>query len=404
MLKYLGFMESHCGEGSVGAYIPTLTGVKAVEIESCCEEERGHTKAIDRDFLCPICIQTMTDAFLTACGHSFCYTCIMTHLKNKSNCPCCGVYLTRNQLYPNFLLNKILKKASTGELVRNSSPMEHLRLAFQQGAEMSVKELDSLLALLTEKKCKAEHEEAESNMEVLAEFLHRSRQQKQEEFNEVQEDLKCLKEDIAAVEKQRHEVLKLKECYSLKLHMLLDDKLAPLGQVSAENSSNSGAVAAARSGQSGPSVQGHSQKNRKSSSFQLSSYSRNEFCTLSGDSFSKLQDFSSAAHLRAKKRRVLAQFEELQDCYLQKRRYSQQQKQPEATTKLEEEARNSGPDSHGLTDFQAVLNAYTRYSRLHVIAELRYGDLFHSSNIVSRSVLISVVISELFFFFFRCVS
>ena len=37
--------------------------------------------------------------------------------------------------------------------------------------------------LLSEKKRKAEQEEAETNMEILLEFLHRSRQQKQEELN-----------------------------------------------------------------------------------------------------------------------------------------------------------------------------------------------------------------------------
>lgn len=62
---------------------------------------------VDKDFLCPICFQTMEDAFLTICGHSFCYACIMTHLDNKNNCPCCSRYLTNDQLYPNFLLTKV---------------------------------------------------------------------------------------------------------------------------------------------------------------------------------------------------------------------------------------------------------------------------------------------------------
>jgi E3 ubiquitin-protein ligase RFWD2 len=61
----------------------------------------------DRDLLCPICIAVIKDAFLTACGHSFCYMCIVTHLNHKSDCPCCGHYLTRAQLYPNFLLDKV---------------------------------------------------------------------------------------------------------------------------------------------------------------------------------------------------------------------------------------------------------------------------------------------------------
>lgn len=61
----------------------------------------------DKDILCPICMQIIKDAFLTACGHSFCYMCIVTHLQNKSDCPCCSHFLTANHLYPNFLLNKV---------------------------------------------------------------------------------------------------------------------------------------------------------------------------------------------------------------------------------------------------------------------------------------------------------
>jgi E3 ubiquitin-protein ligase RFWD2 len=63
--------------------------------------------AADRDLLCPICMAVIKDAFLTACGHSFCYMCIVTHLSHKSDCPCCGNYLTKAQLYPNFLLDKV---------------------------------------------------------------------------------------------------------------------------------------------------------------------------------------------------------------------------------------------------------------------------------------------------------
>jgi hypothetical protein len=62
---------------------------------------------MDKDSLCPICMQIISDAFLTACGHSFCYICIVTHLRNKSDCPCCGHYLTTAHIFPNFLLDKV---------------------------------------------------------------------------------------------------------------------------------------------------------------------------------------------------------------------------------------------------------------------------------------------------------
>ena len=50
---------------------------------------------------------------------------------------------------------------------------------------MSVKDLDTLLLLLTEKKRKLEQEETERNMKILLEFLQCLRKQKVDELNEV---------------------------------------------------------------------------------------------------------------------------------------------------------------------------------------------------------------------------
>lgn len=55
----------------------------------------------------------------------------------------------------------------------------------RQGCQVSVKELDSLLSLVAEKKRKLEQEEAERNMQILQEFLHGLRKQKVNELNEV---------------------------------------------------------------------------------------------------------------------------------------------------------------------------------------------------------------------------
>ncbi|GIL89069.1 hypothetical protein Vretimale_16212 [Volvox reticuliferus] len=65
------------------------------------------------DVNCPICVETISDPFVTSCGHTFCYQCVSTQLKHKNSCPSCGGYLTTDNIYPNFLLNKILRKAAT---------------------------------------------------------------------------------------------------------------------------------------------------------------------------------------------------------------------------------------------------------------------------------------------------
>lgn len=102
-------------DSSVGAIVPSVKSEAVADAtpEGSAPPESSPTPApevadeLDRDLLCPICMQIIRDAFLTACGHSFCYMCIVTHLHNKSDCPCCGHYLTTSNLFPNFLLNKV---------------------------------------------------------------------------------------------------------------------------------------------------------------------------------------------------------------------------------------------------------------------------------------------------------
>ena len=72
------------------------------------------------DLRCPICVDTIHDAFVTCCGHTFCYQCITTHLKNKCSCPSCGNYLTTDHIYPNFLLSKVLLSTAATHAAESS--------------------------------------------------------------------------------------------------------------------------------------------------------------------------------------------------------------------------------------------------------------------------------------------
>lgn len=97
---------------STGALVPAVKPEPspestAAELQFQTVDEDAVMEDADKDMLCPICMQIIKDAFLTACGHSFCYMCIVTHLHNKSNCPCCSHYLTASNMFPNFLLDKV---------------------------------------------------------------------------------------------------------------------------------------------------------------------------------------------------------------------------------------------------------------------------------------------------------
>lgn len=58
-------------------------------------------------------------------------------------------------------------------------------LTVRQGCEVSVKELDALLSLLTERKRILEQEEVERNMQILLDLLQHLRKQRADELKQV---------------------------------------------------------------------------------------------------------------------------------------------------------------------------------------------------------------------------
>ncbi|GJP30887.1 hypothetical protein CLOM_g7214 [Closterium sp. NIES-68] len=398
---------------------------------------------MDKDFLCPICMEPMRDAFLTACGHSFCYSCITTHLHHKRNCPCCSQFLTLDQIFPNFTLNKLLKKATATQMVSTASPSQHLRLALQHGADvsMSVRELDALLALLAEKRRKAEQEEAEMNMDILLDFLQRSRQKKQAELDELRADLLFIREDIAAVEQRRRSLQQMREQSAAAIHALLfrGGSSSAGGAGGDESGFGSGGLAGLKAGagggggaggalagskrRGGPALPHHlqlpAQKMRVEGDgrgiggggggivkeeAQVGGVAEGEGAGEGGGlAACGPSDIAMSASTVAKKRRVFSHFDDLQECYLHHRRQAAHAAKPSGSLaqsippasaaaagvgrrgdgSAAEGVREGADFGMGLEDFRRVLSAFTRFSRVKVVAELRQGDLFHSSNIVS---------------------
>ncbi|KAL3850909.1 hypothetical protein ACJIZ3_012791 [Penstemon smallii] len=352
---------------------PNSSGDAPPSIPPYSEEE-----AVDKDILCPICMQIIKDAFLTACGHSFCYMCIVRHLQNKSDCPCCSHFLTPNHLYPNFLLNKLLMKTSAHQLAKTATPLEQLRNALEQGYEVSVKELESFLSIVAEKKSKMEQQEAEMNLKIMHDFLHILKKKKLDELNEIQADLQFIKEDIHAVERRRIELYRRRDRYSAKMRMLADDSSSKsvwpslIDKRSGANVSRTG-IAPGQSQMSSGGLE-----NRKADAKSAASH-----FTLRKDAQgeSDTQSLTQPGLALARKRRVHAQFDDLQDCYLQKRRYWA--RIPPEQHEKDSYGLNREGYTEGLEDFQSVLSTFTRYSRMRGVAEIRHGDLFHSANIVS---------------------
>ncbi|PIN04814.1 U5 snRNP-specific protein-like factor [Handroanthus impetiginosus] len=377
------------GSTSIGALVPSVKSeqgdsaggplvLQPPSSSSAAAPDKQEVDEVDKDILCPICMQIIKDAFLTACGHSFCYMCIVTHLQNKSDCPCCSHFITTNHLYPNFLLNKLLMKTSARQIAKTATPLEQLRRALEQGCDTSVKELDSLLCLIAQKKNKMEQEEAETNLQILLDFLHCLKKKKLDELHEIQSDLQYITEDIHAVERRRIDFYRRRDRYSGKLRMLVDDPTSKPPWLSLINKHIGASVPKAAMATSDGRMSSGGSQNRKAHGKSSASP-----LTIRKDAYggSDTQNLSQSGLALARKKRVHAQFNDLQDCYLQKRRYWVRL----LSERKEQDSHGSNREGYneGLEDFQSVLSTFTRYSRLRVVAELRLGDLFHSANIVS---------------------
>ncbi|KAL9236956.1 hypothetical protein vseg_011560 [Gypsophila vaccaria] len=354
--------ETSLTSAAVGAVVPADSG-----------GERGGGEGTAAEYNCPICMQMIKDAFLTACGHSYCYICIETHLRCKSDCPSCARFLSPHLIFPNFALDKLLKKISDRQFIQNASSTKQLRRALQKGCDMSIKDLDSMLTLLAEKKRKMEQEEAETNLQILLEFLVYLKKRKLEELSEVQNDLQYIKEDLQVIEKHRADLSNnIKYRPNVRVKIINDDlttmDLCPSVSGAATDDCNT----------QDPETSG-SKKRRESYRFDAPLWSQ-EVRDMDVVACPEFQHLDPSERIIARKRQLQAQFTDLQEYYLRKRRNGVKNLQAAEEKVLS--ANNSGYYDE-LEDFQTVLTSCTRYSQLRVVSELRCSDFFHSANIVS---------------------
>ncbi|CAG8435933.1 6898_t:CDS:10 [Diversispora eburnea] len=92
-------------------------------------EENDKTSQ-DADILCPICLDIIKEAFIGRC-----------------DCPTCGTHLMRDQIYPNFILNRILEKSPSIISYQNdsipSSPAKQLKTKLLKD-DLSIEEIKCL--------------------------------------------------------------------------------------------------------------------------------------------------------------------------------------------------------------------------------------------------------------------
>ncbi|RUP45341.1 WD40-repeat-containing domain protein [Jimgerdemannia flammicorona] len=361
----------------------------------------------------PVCLNLIKEAFITRCGHSFCYLCIVEHLEHHQNCPTCQNKLLREHIYPNFLLNKLIQKTnaqlhhqaqqeqqgSSSKALESSSSHRgtlyvdtivnpgRLRESIlrDDGKEWTVAEINSLLSTLLDKKRQLESAEKEMEFEILTDFLTRMKTEKERAWARLERELACLNEDLATA----HGVmarLAQRKIGEERRHR----ERGQSEDIEAEREGESERLL--KNGVEVPDDDAEiTEERRKRKYEELETYQTSEVAAIIhsmgaaptrfslADSTAAPPSSSSSsslvvspgkarlvAKLAAKKERMNDHFKDLQECYFENRLNS-----------------STSSAASTLDDFSTTLTRFTRHARFRVVNTLRYGDIFTTSSIVS---------------------
>eukprot|EP00004_Rigifila_ramosa_P026155 TRINITY_DN8013_c0_g1_i2.p1 TRINITY_DN8013_c0_g1~~TRINITY_DN8013_c0_g1_i2.p1 ORF type:complete len:634 (+),score=111.33 TRINITY_DN8013_c0_g1_i2:38-1903(+) len=178
---------------------PTISSASAAAVP-----ERAPKRARpDPSLCCPICLDIIAEAFMTTCGHSFCYSCISDHLGTRPTCPVCTQPVARHQLFPNFHLTRLVEEWAGDRWAQPSSATTWLADAARTLATDDADEIRRLLVDLEARAAErevAERAAAESNRALALELLLQTRREKLAQLSKLTREVERLAGDVAVLE------------------------------------------------------------------------------------------------------------------------------------------------------------------------------------------------------------
>lgn len=301
------------------------------------DEVDEETSVADADFQCQVCANVFRDPFLTHCGHTFCYRCIWTHLKHSSTCPICRKKVTRDKIYPNFVLGKLLKKLEQTSDILGKNFAEKLHCALVNHDGITVQEIDSLMTIMDEKKERMMREDRDAALRLLLEFLEYSKRRREEKLVEINENLRNVEEDMRSISSQFKGHLRLSTNHK-NLHPSGISNICPA----------------------------------------IPNAELEDIQKALEDTLWTMSQKEEGSEPAAMKERLLLHFDDLKSTYLENRLRANK-----AGNLPTVHGVGAIADSDGLREFKDILSKFLQYSKLEVQAEIKPGNLFHPANIIS---------------------
>lgn len=319
----------------------------------------GTFRGMNEDFICPICFDLIDEAYMTRCGHSFCYACLKRSLEESNKCTKCDSIIERkDDIYPNFALNEIIRKqkkkiqdltATSKRLKMDSRLWEWQTFLATEEDGLLISDLDQMLKTLQEKRRKMLLDNAVVHNKILLEFLQDLGKKKKTEMDKVRSELAVLEQDISQVQEALDES---KHASFSSLH----ESVVP------EQTDKVESPSAEKKEQMVP-------KPSTSSSTIASTSTENETFNRPSQSCKSNQSWLSKT-LSKRRRKLTLHLHDLEDCYF--------------NTRLSELAPNEERHTELLGEFSQNLKQFTQFSTIRPVATLSYAsDVLNLSNIVS---------------------
>ncbi|CAG9575004.1 unnamed protein product [Danaus chrysippus] len=173
----------------------------------------GSLEDKDCDLLCPVCFELIDEAYVTRCGHSFCYSCIAKSVELHRRCPKCGAALAgRDHYFPNFLLNELVARRRlrsrppvvSGPTAAGSpssaADADRLRaLLASEARHLALPDVEGMLDVLTRRKRLLEAESAAAHHRLLYEFLAQLLRHRTHQLEQLTREAALVKKDMEHV-------------------------------------------------------------------------------------------------------------------------------------------------------------------------------------------------------------
>ncbi|KAH6589984.1 hypothetical protein BASA50_009685 [Batrachochytrium salamandrivorans] len=174
---------------------PALLTTLQSDLRAVCSPLPASEQGEDLSALstCRICLDVINEAYMTSCGHSFCFICIQQQLAIKPQCPACSNPVDDGQVYPNFTLNRMITKTHQR---RGTSPA-----IISQSSDLNTHDIDAMVSKLLAQKRRIEVVDRSVRLELLGDFLRKTIEEKKHTLAELSTQLRYLNEDMSIVDR-----------------------------------------------------------------------------------------------------------------------------------------------------------------------------------------------------------